>query len=783
MIRYCLLVISVLLSFFEVSAQTLTLSGYVRELGSKEDLVGANVTVVGTSNGTNSNNYGFYSLNVSANSPVVIRFSAIGYAPLQDTLRLEKSLRKDIFLKPTSQDIAEVVIAANKESEPMPQMSVVRLSVAQIKQIPSLLGEKDVIKALQFLPGVQKGTEGSTALYVRGGGPDQNLILLDGAQVYNANHLFGFFSVFNGDAIKNVEFWKGGFPARYGGRLSSVIDLQMKEGGKDRLRGEGGIGLLSSRLTLDGPLNKSGKSSFLVSGRRTYIDLLTMPLMSKDNRQGYRFYDFNAKVNFDLGQNDKLYLSGYFGNDAFKLNQQFERSSGTIYDKGLLGWGNATGAVRWNHLFSQKLFMNATLTLSDFKFLLSDEFRRSRNDTALVNTLTEFSSSIRDYTLKADFDYFPNNFHSVKFGALLTNHRFRPRAFLQDNRVKNEQVSENQIFNNQEFAIYAEDTYTNNHFSLNVGIRLNGLASVEKTYFFIEPRLMASYQLPKNWFLKASYARNNQFVHLLTNTGTGLATDLWIPATSTIPPQRADQIAIGLSKSFPKAGLSLTVEGYRKWLQNIVSYKEGAAFLAFSNGAQPLNWERNVTTGRGWSYGTEILLQKTRGRLTGWLGYTLSWTVHQFDALNEGKRFYPRYDRRHDFSVVASYKLSPKITLAANWVYATGNALTVPQGFYFGAQSLEGINFDYPVNQIDYLGSRNSFRAAPYHRLDVAIQFHKKKRWGERVWEIGFYNAYSRQNPLYYYLKTENSADGPRTVLGKRSLFPIIPSITYSFKF
>jgi len=312
---------------------------------------------------------------------------------------------------------------------------------------------------------------------------------------------------------------------------------------------------------------------------------------------------------------------------------------------------------------------------------------------------------------------------------------------------------------------------------------MSGLLTADKTYFFAEPRLTASYQLPKNWFLKASYARSNQFVHLLTNTGSGLSTDLWIPATNRVPPQQAHQIAIGLTKSFPKAGLNLTIESYRKWLRNIVAYKEGAAFLVFSSGAKPLQWEDNVTTGRGWAYGTELLLQKPRGRLTCWLGYTLSWTIHQFDELNNGKRFYPRYDRRHDFSAVLSYKLSPKITLSANWVYATGNALTVPQGFYFGAQSLGGFNFNSPGGQIDYLGSRNSFRAEAYHRLDVAIQFHKQKRWGERTWEVGFYNAYSRQNPLYYYLKTENSPEGPRTTLGKRALFPIIPSVTYSFKF
>ncbi len=764
---------------FLVFGQRVTLSGYVQEKGNQENLVGVSVALMGNTNGTTTNNYGYYSLNVPANQTITVRFSALGYAAEEKTFTLTQSVRQDLLLVATAQELQEVRVSEQKEALQAPQMSVVRLSAQQIKQIPALLGEKDVIKALQLLPGVQKGTEGSTALYVRGGGPDQNLILLDEAQVYNANHLFGFFSVFNGDAIKNVDFWKGGFPARYGGRLSSVIDLQMKEGGKDRLRGEGGIGLLSSRLTLDGPIEK-GKSSFLLSGRRTYIDLLTMPLMPKGEKMGYSFYDLNAKLNFDLGPKDKLYVSGYFGNDAFRIRERVERSTSTINYNSGLGWGNATGTVRWNHLFNQKLFLNTTFSVSDFRFKLFDDFERIRTDGgANTSTYTEFTSSIRDYTLKTDFDYFPSNAHQIKFGALLTNHRFKPRAFIQENRVSAAEASDNQTFNNQEFALYAEDTYQHNRFSLNAGLRFNGLRTNTRTYFFAEPRLTISHLLPKNWALKASYARNNQFVHLLTNTGTGLSTDLWVPATERVPPQQADQIAVGISKIFPKAGLNLTIESYRKWLRGIVAYQEGATFLSFNDGAKPLRWEDNVTTGRGWSYGTEVLLQKSKGRLTGWLGYTLSWTIHQFDALNNGKRFYPRYDRRHDFSAVASYKLSPKITLSANWVYATGNALTVPQGFYFVPG---GLNRNF-IERVDYLGSRNSFRAEAYHRLDLAVQFHKKKRWGERTWEVGLYNAYSRQNPLYYYLRTERTSEGDRTFLAKKALFPVIPSVTYNFKF
>ena len=775
-----LFLLSFLMCRFGIS-QNVTLSGYVREATTQESLAGVSIHIVGTAVGTVTNSYGFFSLNVPANQPIQVSFSSIGHQKMVQSVQTTTNKTLEIAMIPQPQQIDEVTIKANENPASSPQMGLVNLPVQQIKQIPALLGEKDVIKAIQLLPGVQKGTEGSTALYVRGGGPDQNLILLDEAQVYNANHLFGFFSVFNGDAIKNVAFYKGGFPARYGGRLSSVIDLQMKDGSKEKLHGEGGIGLLSSRLTLEGPLSK-GKSSFLISGRRTYFDLLTMPLMPKEEKMGYRFYDLNAKLNFDLGKNDKLYLSGYFGNDALKIKTNLVRSSGNIKDTGLLGWGNATATLRWNHLFSQKLFLNTTLSLTDFRFRLYDDFENTKPDGTLSSSrYIEFTSSVRDYAFKLDFDYFPANGHQVKFGSLFTQHQFKPRGYQSDNRVNNISEGEAQVFENQEFAVYGEDTYSNKNFSANVGLRLNGLNTPLKTYFFAEPRLSASYQLPLAWTIKASYARNNQFIHLLTNTGTGLSTDLWVPANDKIPPQQADQIAIGLSKNFPKAGLNLTIESYRKWMRNIVAYKEGASFLVFSDGAKPLRWEDNVTTGKGWSYGTEVLLQKNKGRLTGWLGYTLSWTVHQFGALNDGKRFYPRYDRRHDLSLVVAYKLSPKITLSANWVYATGNTLTVPNGFYFTQVGLNGV-FNFP-ERFDYLGSRNSFRAESYHRLDVAIQFHKKKKWGERTWEIGLFNAYNHKNPLYYYLKSETTAEGQRSILGKKSLLPIIPSVTYNFKF
>ena len=785
-----------LLSVQTVYAQTVTvtLSGTLREAGSLESIPGAAVFAPDLQRGATANAYGFYSLQLPAGQPVRLRVSAVGYEPVEETIRAEGNQTRDFQLRPLAQQLAGVTVTAVEQNAHAPVAGMVQLPVAQIRQIPMPLGEKDVIKALQLLPGVQKGTEGSTALFVRGGGPDQNLLLLDEATVYNANHLFGFFSTFNGDALKSVQFYKGSFPARYGGRLSSVVDMQLKDGNREKFHGEGGIGLLSSRLTLEGPIQKT-KSSFLVSARRSYIDLLTVPFTKReDSYFAYRFYDLNAKLNFDLGPKDKLFLSGYFGNDRLQLVDKVGRSTSSIQSTTDLGWGNATGTLRWNHVFNPKLFANTTLLLTDFNFRFADDLRRDYTDgRPPVTEFAEFASAVRDYSLKADFDWSPNPAHALKFGGLLTLHRFQPRAYVLEDVANQQRSASAQQFHNQEFALYTEDIYQpTGRLSANAGLRLSGLRTATRTYLFAEPRLTLGYRLRPDLSLRGAYARNNQFVHLLSNTGIGLATDLWVPATDRVPPAQADQISAGLTKTFAKPGLTLTVESYRKWMRGIVAYREGATFLALGDGPREVAWEDNVTTGRGLSYGTEVLLQKTGGRFTGWLGYTLSWTVHQFDELNGGKRFFPRQDRRHDLSLVGTYRLSPKVELSANWVYGTGQALTVPQGYYTATSGIGGNEFGptgprpaLPRPQaIDYFGPRNSFRAEAYHRLDLAVRFFKQKRWGERFWEVGLYNAYNRRNPFYYYLKTTYSgAAGRSTSLEKRALFPVIPSVTYNFKF
>ena len=773
-----------------------TISGYVRETGSREALIGVNVYLPGTTTGTTTNTYGFYSLTLPAQDSVRLAYSFVGYETLARTVGLRTNTTLNVLLTP-GRTLSEVDVKAGRTEEKVSesvQMSRIDVPVAQIKKIPAFLGEKDVLKVLQLMPGVQKGSEGQTGIYVRGGGPDQNLIILDDAIVYNANHLFGFFSVFNGDALKSVELTKGGFPARYGGRLSSVIELNMKDGNRDKLHGEGGIGLIASRLVLEGPLTKSKKGSFLVSGRRTYLDVLAAPLIRAQSdgktNAGYYFYDLNAKANYDFGQKDKVYLSGYFGRDRF-----YARSTGESTDVGL-SWGNATGTLRWNHLFSQKLFSNLSLIYSDYKFQISSDEKNSQGTDIFS---LRYSSGIRDFSLKYDLDFYPSPQHSVRAGIQSIYHRFTPSAVVLKNTDINQLSLNVDNIDVVESGVYAEDTWRpTDRLRVNGGLRLSSFQQKAVSYFRPEPRLSAAYNLRPDLSVKASYALMNQYVHLLSNTGIGLPTDLWVPTTDRVKPQQSQQVAIGVAKDFPNKGLALTVEGYYKSMSNIINYKEGASFLLLNDptSADKVRWEDNVTTGRGWSYGAEVLLQKKVGRFSGWVGYTLSWTQWQFPELNGGRPFYPRYDRRHDVSVVGIYELSKRITLSGTWVYGTGQALTVPVGRYETYQP--GSTFVYngtnPLVQSlfgnsrsinDYGREKNAFRAEAYHRFDVAIQFHKQLKHHERTWEFSLYNAYNRRNPFFYQIESVNQGQGKptRTGLFRYSVFPIVPAFSYNFKF
>ncbi|MFN5794879.1 MAG: TonB-dependent receptor, partial [Bacteroidota bacterium] len=757
-----------------------TISGYIKEEGSGETLPGVGIYCDSLKQGVSSNHYGFYSISLPQGSHKLI-VSFIGYGKKEISIKLNNHLRTDINLAPGVQ-LNEVVVNAEEQKKVSDEarMSVISIPVQQIKDIPALLGEKDVLKVIQLLPGVQKGSEGSSGLYVRGGGPDQNLIILDDATVYNAYHLFGFFSLFNGDALKSVELVKGGFPSRYGGRLSSVLDMQMKEGNMQKIKGEAGVGILSSRFMLEGPILKN-KVSFLVSARRTYADALVYPFLPKNQKAGYYFYDLNAKINWIVNDKNRVFLSGYFGKDKFYFNS----SESLAKTSGNMQWGNGTGTIRWNHIYTPKLFSNTSLILSDYKLQLGirDEF-----DTTFFDL--RFKSGIRDWTAKHDFDFFPNNYHHLKFGVQTTQHKFTPSAVVLKANQIGAETKVNNIYS-IESGIYIEDDWKiTSLLRINYGIRASFYTVKKTNFIFPEPRFSARYLLNETSALKISYAMMNQYIHLLSSTGVSLPTDLWVPATNGLKPMQSQQFAIGYAKDI-KEDFTLEVEGYYKSMKRVSFYKEGASFLLADDptGAQDISWEKNITQGKGWSYGGEILFKKNKGKWTGWIGYTLSWIYVQFDSINFGNKFHPRYDRRHDVSFVNIYKLNNNITFSLTWVYGTGNAITLPLAQYnaaphnpllqdgYSEQKFFGNNTNF---RNDY-GEKNSFRMAAYHRMDIGVQFHKTRKYFTRTFEISVYNLYSRMNPFFYYIEQTN--DPEKQKLKQITLFPIIPSVSWSFKF
>ncbi len=764
-------------------SQNATISGYVTNASSGEALIGATVIDLLSGKGAVANSFGFYSLTLPQDS-VKLRVSFIGFESKFYPIRLQNNISMSFELE-GNVNLREVeVVGERVESQvEQSQMSTIDVSLDKVKALPVLLGERDVLKTIQLMPGVQSGTEGASGLYVRGGGPDQNLILLDGVPIYNASHLFGFFSVFNTDALNSVELIKGGFPAEYGGRLSSVIDLRMKEGNSKKLQGEGGIGLIASRLTLEGPLG-SENTSFMVSGRRTYIDVLARPLIRAAGEGadgGYYFYDFNAKVNHKFSDRSRIYLSGYFGRDRFfasdtyRYGQGADRTEETF--KAELGWGNAIAALRWNYIFSPRLFSNTTLTYSQYDFSVGSSFSQRNIGGAGESSEQRISydSGIRDWGAKIDFNYYPAPDHRVKFGGAYTYHTFIPGI----SRFNDNSESGTNEFSfgadpiyAHEFSTYVQDDWSvNDRLRINAGLHFSGFFVRDEYYFSLQPRFSARYLVNELTAIKASYAHMAQFLHLLSNAGIGLPTDLWVPPTDRIRPQFADQVALGFVRTLP-GGFEVNLEGYYKWMRNLIEYKDGASFVAGAS-----NWEDQVASGRGWSYGSELLLEKKFGKTSGWIGYTLSWTNRQFEELNFGRAYPYRYDRRHDVSVAMTHVFNDRVDVGLVWVYGTGNAVSLPIERYEGLASPIPSFFGGDIGHIE---SRNNYRMPAYHRLDVGVNLHKKTRWGERTWNFGLYNAYSRQNPFFLYFTTDEQRNQRLTQL---SLFPILPSFTYNFKF
>lgn len=779
--KFFSLLFLVTFGYAALAQQKFTISGYITDAQTNETLIGAYINETARLIGTTSNNYGFYSLTLPAGK-IKVAFSYVGYKTQYREIELSEDLKMDLSLA-TKNVLEEVSVVATKAGERLTstQVSKIDLPIELIKSLPSLLGETDVIKTLQLLPGVQSGSEGSTGLYVRGGAPDQNLILLDGVPVYNANHLFGFFSVFNSDATKSVQFFKGGFPARFGGRLSSVVDVRMNEGDEKAYHGNISLGLISSRIHLEGPIVKE-RTSFSLSARRTYLDLLTKPLMKSrgdGNSFGYYFYDMNAKINHRFSDRSRLFLSIYSGKDNLSAIATSDVPTGEgrrIENvKTYLNWGNVTTALRWNYVLSNKLFCNTAITYSKYNFKIESDNKVELPDLNQLNIDNYvLGSGIKDFGYKIDFDFFPSPDHSIKFGSNYIYHNFKPGVkTVQSNNADNSGI--NKTFGDEnifahDFSAYGEDDVTiGPRLKANAGLRASVFNVQNTSYYSLEPRLSVNYLAGNNLSFKAAYSRMKQYIHLLTTSNLSLPTDLWVPVTSKIKPMTAEQVAISAVYRIA-TGLDLTVEGYYKKMNNLIEYKEGASFFGSSE-----NWEDKVESGRGWAYGSEVMISKEIGKTTGWIAYTLSWADRQFGNISFGNKFPAKYDSRHNISIVLSHKFNDKIDMGATWVYRTGNA---------GTLFTQQINADVPyydnMMNINYFEGRNNYRLPPYHRLDFGITFHKQKRRGVRTWNISFYNLYNRQNPWALRPDVNNQGE---YVLKQISLFSIIPSFSYSFKF
>lgn len=762
--------------------QSFTLSGIISDADNGETLIGATVYLSKLGTGTTTNEYGFYSISLPAADSFLVEYSYVGFQNVTQKIFLTANQKLDIELG-TGVQLEEVVVKANSYQEQLrsTEMSVEALTTREVKVLPAILGETDILRTIQLKPGIPSGSEGTTGLFVRGGGADQNLIVLDEALVYNPNHLFGFFSTFNTDAVKDLKLYKGGFPAQYGGRLSSVIDVKLKEGNNKKFSGQGGIGLISSRLTLEGPIQKE-KSSFIVSGRRTYFDLITRTInRSNESNEDYNpipdyyFYDLNTKVNFELSEKDHLYLSGYFGRDFFG----FENDN---FDFGF-DWGNATGTARWNHTFNPRLFSNTTLTFSDYRYKIS-------------NRLTGFSfnldSKIKDLNFKTDFYQNLNRKNTLRYGGNITYHLFtvgRLKAGSDDGEIS---FSAGQDFDGMEYGAYISDDYDiTPRLTLNGGLRLSGFSNDGEFYYGVEPRFASNFKLNENLSFKASYARMYQYLHLVSNSGISLPTDVWYPSTKLVKPQKSDQVAIGGSWLFDLLGQDffLTNEYFYKWLDNQVDFIDGAELFANDN------LEQEFVFGDGYAYGSELSIEKREGKLTGWIGYTYSIIKRgNFEGpkgtVMNGRYYSPRYDRRHDISIVAMYEINRRLTASATWVYGSGDLTWLPRGRY----SFQDVYGGNAQTFVPVYGDRNDIRLPDFHRLDLNFIIKFFPKWGESDLTISVVNAYDRRNAFFIYIEPQyaddnnnnsgNEFDIPERLAAKQvSLFPILPALTWNFKF
>lgn len=749
--------------------QKYTFRGTVKNEETGEALIGAQVLVKelpGT--GVSSNSYGFYSLTLPKGK-YTINVQYIGFSTKTDSVVLDQDRIIDFALAPEAIKIGEVVIVGERSNANVTstETSTNKLEIAQVKSIPVLLGEKDILKTIQLLPGVQSAGEGSTGFYARGGGLDQNLIMLDEAPVYNSAHLLGFLSVFNSDAIKDVKVITGGIPAEYGGRLSSVLDIRTDDGNTKEFGGTAGLGLLASRLTLEGPIVKD-RGSFIISARRSYADLFLK--LSSDtllNRSSLYFYDLNVKGNYSLGDEDRVFLSGYFGRDNFNIQNTFG-----------FNWGNATATARWNHIFGESLFSNTSLIFSNYEY---------SNSVGSGTNWFEITSGIQDLNFKTDFQYFTGSQNTLKFGLSSIYHTFMPGSVTVGSTSFTNTLALEHRYALESGAYVSHEIGLSQNLRVNYGARLsifslmgpghivsydlNGNvvdssvyrgASFIKTYTGFEPRISVTFLLDGTSSIKSSYTRTTQYLHLLSNSTTANPSDLWVPSSNNVRPMYADQVTLGYFRNFGNNEYEASLDLYYKGMQNLIDYKNGADLQLNPNVEALLEY------GRGWSYGAELLVRKEFGRLSGWVGYTLSRTRNEFAQINNGLAFPARQDRTHDISVVCIYEYSPAWTFSATWVYNTGNAVTFPSGNYW----IDG-------RLVPYYTERNGYRMPAYHRLDLSATWNLSVRSNL---SFSLYNAYDRWN-AYAIIFRQDPNNLQHTQALQTTFFPIIPAVTYNFKF
>jgi len=791
----CNILLLILIISLTSFAQRVTISGTIKDATSGETLMGAYVVLTDSlhpqeKQGSITNQAGFYSVTVPKGK-YSITVSSISYRSISQSIALNSSLVRNYELEPEAISGEEVVIQGERSDRNVASADVGRmeLKIETIKSMPALMGEADVIKSIQLLPGVQSGGEGNSGYYVRGGGTDQNLILLDEGTVYNAGHLFGFFSIFNADAVKNVDLIKSGMPAYYGGRAASILNVYQKDGNLKRYQVEGGLGLIFSHLTVQGPIKKE-KAAFIISARRTYADMLIQPFLKKESPMkgmDFYFYDINAKFNVVVNDKHRLYFGAYYGNDVYGFKSTSSKTLCKFH------WGNAVASARWNYIISSRMFLNTSATFSYYDF-----------NTEMGMDVFEFKlkSGIRDYSLKSELSWMPNAKHNIRFGVHNTLHQCLPGQYaVQAGEGFDFALPKVQPYWANEFALYAHDEWNiSRRWLLNVGLRYTHFCHLGNFTRFIldergnvvdsivykpgelisqynrvEPRLSVRFLIDSLTSIKASATLNNQFLHQISIASISLPTDVWMPSTDLIKPQTVMQFSLGVFRNFHQNMFETYIDLYYKKMYNLAEYRDGLDFGAFT-----INPDQLYIYGQGWSTGAEFFIKKTRGKFTGFIGYTLGFTRKQFDDLNNGNPFWAKYDRRHDVSISLSYEiLRNKLSVSALWVYQTGNTMTIPIGYYF-----------YMGSYITEYSERNGYRMPPYHRLDLAVNWTiKKSSRFETGLNFSCYNVYNRKNPFFIFLETQTNIDmstmdfSMQTQAYQMSLFPIIPSIMWWFKF